>query len=257
MRVFIAAHKLFKTKPSYNEYVPINTGAAFHPDLPYIRDNTGDNISLKNKSYCELTALYWAWKNTSDDISGLVHYRRYFVTWTGYVLKLLTGKNCCFLSPKQIRQGLGKCDIIVSTISHDWNKKMPIIDSFSISHNRRDMLAAREGISELFPEYLQTFDDVIMTGELFYPANMFIARREILESYCAWLFPVLQYVEDRIDISAYDDYQKRVFGFISERLLYVWIRHNNLRVMERHVINTEDRSVFGMLFNLIKNGKIR
>ena len=134
---------------------------------------------------------------------------------------------------------------------------MPIIDSFSISHNRRDMLVAREGISELFPEYLQTFDDVIMTGELFYPANMFIARREILESYCAWLFPVLQYVEDRIDISAYDDYQKRVFGFISERLLYVWIRHNNLRVMERHVINTEDRSVFVMLFNLIKNGKIR
>lgn len=257
MRVFIAAHKLFSTRPKFDEYVPINTGAVFHPDLPFISDNTGDNISSKNKNYCELTALYWAWKNTDDDICGLVHYRRFFVTWVGYVVKLITGKNCCFLSPKQIRRGLERYDIIASTISHDWNKNMPIIDSFSISHNRRDMLVAREGISELFPEYMQTFDDVIMKGELFYPANMFISKRELFDSYCKWLFPILKYVEDRIDISDYDDYQKRVFGFISERLLYVWIRHNNLRVMERHVINSEDRSVFGMVVNFFRTGKIR
>lgn len=41
-------------------------------------DNTGDNISFKNKSYCELTTQYWAWKNVEAEYYGFCHYRRYF-----------------------------------------------------------------------------------------------------------------------------------------------------------------------------------
>lgn len=38
--------------------------------MGYIGDNTGDNISLRNSNYCELTGLYWAWKNLKCDYIG-------------------------------------------------------------------------------------------------------------------------------------------------------------------------------------------
>ena len=79
MKIFIAAHKksLF---PNYDYYVPIQVGTDINGiiDEFKIRDNTLDNISKKNKNYCELTAMYWIWKNIDDDIIGLTHYRRYF-----------------------------------------------------------------------------------------------------------------------------------------------------------------------------------
>ena len=61
-------------------YLPLQVGKALSDlDLGLLGDNTGDNISVKNKSYCELTGLYWAWKNLKGiDVIGLCHYRRYF-----------------------------------------------------------------------------------------------------------------------------------------------------------------------------------
>ena len=59
-------------------YLPLHVGAEGKPDLGYTRDKTGANISFKNVHFCELTGLYWAWKNIDADYVGLVDYRRYF-----------------------------------------------------------------------------------------------------------------------------------------------------------------------------------
>lgn len=58
--------------PDDSVYLPIQVGAALHPALGYVPDNTGYNISDKNPNYCELTALYWAWKTWNVNTSAFV-----------------------------------------------------------------------------------------------------------------------------------------------------------------------------------------
>ncbi len=84
VKIVVATHKKY-TMPTDSMYVPIHVGAEGKKDsngnkldLGYIKDNTGNNISKKNASFCELTGLYWAWKNLDADFVGLVHYRRHF-----------------------------------------------------------------------------------------------------------------------------------------------------------------------------------
>ena len=70
---------------------------------------------------------------------------------------------------------------------------------------------------------------------------MFVMRRRELDAWCAWLFPVLFEVESRLDISSYDAYNARVFGFLAERLLDVWIETNRVPYTELPVLNTESQ----------------
>ena len=84
VKIVVATHKKY-IMPTDSMYVPIHVGAEGKKDsngnkldLGYIKDNTGNNISKKNASFCELTGLYWAWKNLDADFVGLVHYRRHF-----------------------------------------------------------------------------------------------------------------------------------------------------------------------------------
>ena len=84
IKIIIAAHKSYRL-PDADLYLPVQVGAAgkdkIHSDSgrEYVRDDTGDNISKLNPEFCELTGLYWAWKNLSADYIGLVHYRRHFL----------------------------------------------------------------------------------------------------------------------------------------------------------------------------------
>ena len=77
IKVIVATHKKYKM-PKDPMYIPIHVGAEGKKLIGYITDNTGDNISKKNASFCELTGLYWAWKNLDAQYIGLAHYRRHF-----------------------------------------------------------------------------------------------------------------------------------------------------------------------------------
>ena len=79
IKIYIMAHKKF-APPEEKGNIPLQVGAALHEDLGYLRDDVGENISDRNQNYSELTGLYWIWKNEKEaDITGLVHYRRYFL----------------------------------------------------------------------------------------------------------------------------------------------------------------------------------
>lgn len=68
-KIIIATHKLYDM-PQDDIYLPVHVGREGKEPLPYQPDNTGDNISDKNASYCELTGLYWAWKIWTVTIWG-------------------------------------------------------------------------------------------------------------------------------------------------------------------------------------------
>lgn len=225
--IYIATHKKFEV-PSVDGYVPIYVGAEGKQKLGYLSDNTGENISQKNKNYCELTGMYWVWKNTNDEYKGMVHYRRYFSNSLRkkYILKESTIKNI-----------LKKYDVILP-FSVSMNNSL-IEDFCEISGYKKDLDSVRNIIESKYPEYITTYDK-IMNGNKIYFYNMFIASKDVFDNYCEWLFNILFELEKDVDLTDYNDYQKRIYGFISERLLNVYFEHNKYKVFECGVINIEE-----------------
>lgn len=228
-KVLVAMHK---AGPAAQDsfYVPVFVGSAgrdaegFPPNTA--RDDGGDNISLKNDCLCELTGLYWGWKNLQADYLGLVHYRRYFrgkgkkklekVLHEEKLDKLLD--NYAVLLPKKRHYYI---ETIYSHYAH----------TFSGEH----LDAAREIIAARCPEYLAAFDKT-MKGRSAYLFNMFIMRRDLAERYCEWLFPILDELEIRIDQTGMSDFQRRFGGRVGERLLNVWLLH----MLEISVLTKDD-----------------
>ena len=222
--IYIATHKEFKV-PAEEGYVPIYVGAEGKQKLCYLSDNTGENISQKNKNYCELTGMYWVWKNTNDEYKGMVHYRRYFSNSLRkkYILKESTIKNI-----------LKKYDVILP-FSVSMNNSL-IEDFCEISGYKKDLDSVRNIIESKYPEYITTYDK-IMNGNKIYFYNMFIASKDVFDNYCEWLFNILFELEKDVDLTDYNDYQKRIYGFISERLLNVYFEYNKYKIFDRIICN--------------------
>lgn len=196
----------------------------------YVRDNTGDNIAQKNKNYCELTGLYWMWKNDESDLIGLCHYRRFF------------GKNKDDIyneNDNRILDILKEYDMIVSS---KWLTIETVYEVYKNKHYSSDLDEIEQIISEKYEDYLDAFK-TIMNGHYGYQCNMFICKKELINKYCEWLFNILFELEKRIDISDRNNYQKRVYGFLSERLLAVWILKNKLQVCEIPLYFTEAKKI--------------
>lgn len=198
----------------------IQVGAALTDNIICdIRDNLGENISEKNKKYCELTALYWIWKNTSESFVGLCHYRRHFVI------------------DEEIMGILPYSDVdAVVTIPM---VNIPSVEAmYEKNHDIKDWDIVREALNEISPEYVTDFDNV-SKGVFYVAYNMFIMRREWLDRYCEWLFPILEYCEQRIGEKE-DVYQNRYAGFLAERLFTIFLLHHkddmNIVFADKHFL---------------------
>ncbi len=243
MKVYIVTHKNYNF-PQNEIYCPIQVNAGKNANLDIkIKDNIGENISNKNKNFCELTALYWIWKNSKEDIIGLVHYRRYFYRNT------ISKNYKNILGKKDIDNILKEYDIILPKKYYLY--KNTVEQQYGSIHNAGDMLVCKEIIKEKYPQYIESFNRV-MSQHYFFPYNMFIAKKEIIDKYCEWLFDILFELERKICIKEYDKYNQRVFGFMSERLFNVWLDKNKLRIKEIQVNNTEDNNIKESLKNMIK-----
>jgi len=231
IKIYIAAHKNFNV-PTNEIYIPLHVGGKNKTDLGFIKDSTKDNISEKNSSYCELTGLYWIWKNVNADIVGLVHYRRYFY-------KNIFKKKISFLSESDIKEILSKYDII--TAPKGYTLHSTVKDDYIKNHLSADLEKCEKVLKSKYPEYSDAYDS-IMNGNYYRQFNMIITSKKIFDEYCTWLFDILFEVEKNIDLEdGRDKYNKRVFGFLSERLFNVWLLKNKqYKIKEQCVFNNEE-----------------
>lgn len=218
MRIYVMTHKTFDV-PCDPLYQPLHVGRAVSGDLGYPGDDTGENISRLNCYYSELTGLYWVWKNCKDvDYVGTCHYRRY----------LLNDREQIF-TRAEYGQLLQEYDLITTKrvkLNHSY------YDGFSANHNQKALDATGAVLKEAFPEYYDTFVRLVNGTETYF-GNMLVTSKQHYDAYCAWLFAVFDRVSGRIVLETGEDaYHKRVFGFISEFLLLVWVTVQGLRVRE-------------------------
>ena len=236
IKIIVATHKKYQM-PEDQMYFPVQVGAEGKTKIEeYTQDNTGNNISLKNPYFCELTGLYWAWKNLEAENIGLVHYRRYF-TNKKKIPKEENEKFKIVLTQKETEELLKKTDIILP------KKRKYYIENL-YSHYEHTMYIepldeTRRIIEEKCPEYLGEFDKLHkrISAHMF---NMFIMKKEILDEYCTWLFDILFELEKRTDASKYDSFHARFYGRISELLLDVWVNKNKIKYEEVKVMDMQN-----------------
>lgn len=224
----MATHKKFQMPKDSNLYMPIHVGREGKDDLGYIGDNTGDNISSLNPYYCELTGLYWAWKNLDCDYLGLVHYRRYFTTSQE---KFSEGINIndVVLNQSQVERLLAQAEVIVPKKRKYYIETLYSHYTHTLDGSHLDK--TREIIKKISPDYLEAFDKV-MKQRSGYMFNMFIMRKELVNDYLTWLFPILDDLYDNVDMTDYTPFEARLYGRVSELLFNVWLWKNNLVVKE-------------------------
>lgn len=221
LKILVASHKPDKIYQD-DIYSPIHVGrsiSSYKEEMSiFIGDDTGDNISEKNKSYCELTAVYWAWKNLKDaEYVGLAHYRRYFET------KFTSGN---------IDKVFENCDVILAK---------PILCDKFLEHKLSKVLCLEDYtiflsiIKKLYPEYEQTVIDYLY-GYYDIPFNMFVMRRTAFENYSCFVFSILKKCEETMKPLSYTCSSRRL-GYIAEFLLPIYCMHNQLRIHYENIVS--------------------
>ncbi|AEJ30696.1 DUF4422 domain-containing protein [Leuconostoc sp. C2] len=242
IQILVAAHKQVPM-PTQSIYVPTQVGAALSAEHfdGFVQDNTGRNISSKNPYFNELTALYWARYNSDAEVIGLVHYRRFF--------SFSRQKNSAkILDESTIRALLSQKSVIVPKKRRYWIESSE--SHYRHAHHGVALDVLREVIATKQPDYLTAYD-YNMAQTWAHMFNMFIMPRAEYNDYIDWLFDILFAVEQKMqsDVVDWDAYEKRVYGFLSERLLDVWLEKNHISYIEVPVVFMEKQNW------LLKGGK--
>ncbi len=192
-----------------------------------LKDNSGDNISNLNASYCELTGLYWMWKNVASDYYGLCHYRRYFDFRGGAVpyklANMPTEKCLAKLGYSKVSDIMAGCDVVLP-VPEDFGVKVYEHYVSAPYHHKKDIDLAIEIIYELYPDYKSAVAQYL-DGDKCYTGNMAIFSGKQMDSYCTWLFSILTEFDKRCDKSGYSKQELRVNGYLAERLLGIYITY--------------------------------
>lgn len=239
IKILVATHKPY-IMPDDGVYLPIHVGAEGKQSIGFQGDNSGDNISIDNPRFCELTALYWAWKNLDADYIGLAHYRRHF-TSTPWIKRFGKKKFHMIAGKQELKDALGKFDLILP------NKRKYHIESIYTHYihlpytYEKDIKVLGKVIKELYPEYLDAYK-VVMNRNWAHMFNMFVMKKEYFDKYCEWMFTVLFEVDRRIDISGYTPMETRAVAFLGEFMLDIWNEKNKIPYKEMDVMFMEKQN---------------
>jgi len=211
-KVKIYMVKSAKDKPLENStylpewIIPIQAGKACTSNkIAEVTDDTGENISAKNPVYCELTGTYWVWKNAESKYLGLCHYRRYFDLDAKDMECLVSSDTDVVLPVPTPCMGSVKEHYLRIHIPDHWETMMQVLE-------------------ERYPDYYKTAENVF-NKEFYYACNMLIAKKEVFDEYCSWLFNILFELEKRCRVVV-EGYNSRYIGFLAERLTSLYFMHN-------------------------------
>ncbi|MGY5584085.1 DUF4422 domain-containing protein [Vibrio cincinnatiensis] len=219
--------------------VPIHVGHALAKDRFYdVTDSTGDNISERNPTFCELTAHYWVWKNKLDsDYIGFMHHRRHLCfneknndkknAWGLINYPEINNEyiSKCGLDEQTIQKLIKDYDILVA---EQWDVRITGNKSNYDLYKNTDFLhiedyeVALSILVDWYPEFKPYIEEYNNSYLGFY-TNIFVMKKDIFVEYAEWIFPLLFEVEKCIDISKYSSVEKRVIGHIAERLVGIYM----------------------------------
>lgn len=137
-----------------------------------------------------------------------------------------------------LRAALEKAPVILPKRRNYWIETT--YSQYVHAHHKEDLDVVQQILTDRYPAYLPAYAAVMgrTSGHRF---NMLVMRRDILDAYCTWLFDVLGEVEKHLDTDSYDAYSGRVYGFLGERLLDVWIETNHISYTELPVVFLENQ----------------
>lgn len=202
-------------------------------------DDIGENISSKNETYCEITALYAIWKNgiwKKMDYVGLFHYRRVLSLNKElndrlpdhdlFEINEVNGEYAQYgLSESQIDQIMQTCDVILP-VPRTFAETVYDQYANSKDHHIEHVKGALQFIENNYPAYKESAQHVFGSHQVSL-YNMFVMRNDLFRTYCEWLFPILQDAETTMDDSLFNIQERRYIGFLTERLFNVFIHYQH------------------------------
>lgn len=266
VKIAVAYHKpaVMLEHPSY---IPVQVGSVLHPDvdLKIRKDSEGDNISGENGYFCELTALYWLWKNTRADAKGLFHYRRVFTPEKSLNLDFKSGLKSILRRSYTPSMTYPVSDFINS--AHEFAEKVPVyLETYDILASKRCLCRPNvytyfsiigqdylkiliEAVRLTNPSFSAALTETLRSKKLYY-GNMTVMRDAEFEAYCRFLFSSLNKVKSILLDEGYlkNLLEEKIFarklGYLAEILTSVYISsrklENNIRIKEFHVAMPAD-----------------
>ena len=247
----------------------IGGGAFYDGTIPegWITDNSGDNISLKNRFYCELTAQYWAWKNSTAEYVGLCHYRR-FLSLSGMEFetedprgqvqaRILDDRTAHYYhldDTKAMERLISQYDLILPRKQNLAVMQTPIGPQKTVykhfaGHdrmfmNKSDLDVMLDLIKKHQPAYYEGAKKYL-NQNTFWGFNCFVMKKELLNEMCEFEFSILEEAEKVINTEKYNQQQSRYAGFLAEMLSCIFFDHiistrKDLKVKEVQLIYFEN-----------------
>lgn len=201
--------KIYVVGSSKSHFFPLNNiREKFLVDAKH----TEENIDFLNKWYCELTGLYWIWKNSTEDIVGLEHYRRAFVN-----------SNDTPLCEAEIRNLLKENDVICKKFVFKENNRPSIFEWWTRGGNYNKLKLYVDLIED--QKLKQFMFDKIHNQEFYYNCNMFICKKEIIDEYCKFLFENLSKLKKSEFVNS-----PRLCGYLAEYTFGFWLQYHNYKI---------------------------
>lgn len=216
VKIYVVTHKEY---PVFSDdlYLPIAVGGYEKTGMQ--TDSHGENIAYLNEKINECTAMYWIWKNSEAAVVGINHYRRYF-----YNSEFRCRENR--LDKDTINYLLKEYDLITyrGVVPCGQTVGEELRGSLDDAVYWKGYELIKKHMGRFQPKSLPYLDKMLDMHECRY-CNMLIAKKEVYDAYCKWLFSFLIPAAEEMEISELDNYNKRIIGFWAERMLTVWLEY--------------------------------